>query len=36
MGMSTAEWARYLSEDLGVDLPPEQSAAAVVDRMAAC
>lgn len=34
MGMSTAEWARYLSEDLGVGLPPEQTAAAVVDRMA--
>ena len=35
MGMSTPEWARYLREDLGVDLPPEQIAAAVVDRMAA-
>lgn len=35
MGMSTPEWARYLREDLGVDLPPEQTAAAVVDRMAA-
>ena len=22
MGMSTPEWARYLSEDLGVGLPP--------------
>ncbi|WP_367185371.1 HAD family hydrolase, partial [Mycobacterium sp.] len=35
MGMSTPEWARYLREDLGVDLPPEQIAAAVADRMAA-
>jgi HAD superfamily hydrolase (TIGR01509 family) len=35
MGMSTPEWARYLSEDLGVALPPEQVATMVVDRMAA-
>jgi HAD superfamily hydrolase (TIGR01509 family) len=35
MGMSTPEWARYLSEDLGVGLPPEQVASLVVDRMAA-
>ena len=35
MGMSTTEWARYLSEDLGVGLPPAQVAAEVVDRMAA-
>jgi HAD superfamily hydrolase (TIGR01509 family) len=35
MGMSTPEWARYLSEDLGVGLPPEQVATAVIDRMAA-
>jgi len=35
MGMSTPEWARYLSEDLGVGLPPDQVAALVVDRMAA-
>jgi HAD superfamily hydrolase (TIGR01509 family) len=35
MGMSTPEWARYLSEDLGVGLPPEQVAAIVTDRMAA-
>jgi HAD superfamily hydrolase (TIGR01509 family) len=34
MGMSTAEWARYLSEDLGVGLPPEKVAATVIDRMA--
>src|ERR1700754_1979640 len=24
MGMSTQEWARYLSEDLGIGLPPDQ------------
>jgi HAD superfamily hydrolase (TIGR01509 family) len=35
MGMSTPEWARYLSEDLGVGLPPDQVAAQVVDRMTA-
>ena len=35
MGMSTQEWARYLSEDLGVGLPPGQVAALVIDRMAA-
>jgi HAD superfamily hydrolase (TIGR01509 family) len=35
MGMSTQEWARYLSEDLGVGLPPDQVAAEVVGRMAA-
>ena len=34
MGMSTQEWARYLSEDLGVGLPPQEVAALVVDRMA--
>jgi len=35
MGMSTQEWARYLSEDLGVGLPPDQVAAQVIDRMVA-
>jgi HAD superfamily hydrolase (TIGR01509 family) len=35
MGMSTPEWARYLSDDLGVGLPPEQVAALVIDRMTA-
>ncbi len=34
MGMSTPEWARYLSEDLGVGLPPDEVAALVTDRMA--
>ncbi len=35
MGMSTGEWARYLSEDLGVGLPPGTVAATVIERMAA-
>jgi HAD superfamily hydrolase (TIGR01509 family) len=35
MGMSTPEWARYLSEDLDVGLPPDEVASLVVDRMAA-
>jgi HAD superfamily hydrolase (TIGR01509 family) len=35
MGMSTPEWARYLSVDLGVGLPPDEVAALVTDRMAA-
>ncbi len=35
MGMSTPEWARYLSEDLGAGLPPDEVAALVIDRMAA-
>jgi HAD superfamily hydrolase (TIGR01509 family) len=35
MGMSTREWARYLSEDLGVGLPPDRIAALVIERMAA-
>ncbi|NJC72884.1 HAD family phosphatase [Planosporangium thailandense] len=34
MGMSTLEWARYLSADLGVGRPPEVVAADVIDRMA--
>jgi HAD superfamily hydrolase (TIGR01509 family) len=33
MGMSTAEWSRYLSEDLGVGVPPEEVAAEVIRRM---
>ncbi len=33
MGMSTGEWARYLSGDLGVGLPPGQVAALVIKRM---
>ena len=35
MGMSTGEWARYLSRDLGVGLPPETVAATVSDGMRA-
>ncbi|HEX7743974.1 MAG TPA: HAD family phosphatase [Micromonosporaceae bacterium] len=35
MGMSTSEWARYLSVDLGVGRTPEQVADDVVRRMAA-
>ena len=35
MGMSTGEWARYLSQDLSVGLPPERVAELVVERMAA-
>src|SRR5215469_4081309 len=34
MGMSTPEWARYLAEGLGVDLPPDQVAALVIKEMA--
>jgi HAD superfamily hydrolase (TIGR01509 family) len=35
MGMSTGEWARYLSEDLGVGLPAKAVAALVIERMRA-
>jgi beta-phosphoglucomutase-like phosphatase (HAD superfamily) len=35
MGMSTGEWARYLSEELGVDATPDQVANAVVEAMVA-
>lgn len=35
MGMSTQEWARYLSHDLGVHLPPNRVAEEVIDQMAA-
>jgi HAD superfamily hydrolase (TIGR01509 family) len=34
MGLSTAEWSRYLSADLGVGLPPAQVADLVIGRMA--
>lgn len=33
MGMSTYEWARYLSEELGVDRGPDQVATDVVNEM---
>ena len=35
MGMSTGEWARYLSQDLGVGLPPNTVAAMCIERMQA-
>jgi beta-phosphoglucomutase-like phosphatase (HAD superfamily) len=35
MGMSTGEWSRYLSDELGVNLTPDEVASVVVDRMAA-
>src|SRR5215472_13327566 len=35
MGMSTGEWATYLSQDLGVGLPPETVAATVIEGMRA-
>jgi len=35
LGMSTGEWARYLSQDLGVGLPPETVAATVIESMQA-
>jgi len=34
MGMSTPEWARYLSEEAGVGRQPAEVATAVVNRMA--
>jgi len=33
MGMSTGEWARYLSEELGVRKAPDEVARGVVERM---
>ncbi|HKN50311.1 MAG TPA: HAD family phosphatase [Actinomycetota bacterium] len=33
MGMSTGEWARYLSEELGVRMAPDEVARGVVERM---
>lgn len=35
MGMSTGEWSRYLSEDLGVRLSPPDVASVVIEAMAA-
>ena len=35
MGMSTAEWSRYLSEELGVGMAPGAVASLVIERMAA-
>lgn len=33
MGMSTQEWSRYLAQDLGVDMPPQDVAELVIERM---
>ena len=35
MGMSSTEWSAYIHDELGVDLPPEQINADVVELMAA-
>jgi HAD superfamily hydrolase (TIGR01509 family) len=35
MGMSTGEWSRYMSEDLGVQLSPAAVADVVIEAMAA-
>jgi HAD superfamily hydrolase (TIGR01509 family) len=35
MGMSTAEWSAYLSEDFGLRLPPRQVAELVIESMRA-
>lgn len=35
MGMSTPEWAAYLSDDLGVGRPPDEVARIVIDHMVA-
>jgi HAD superfamily hydrolase (TIGR01509 family) len=35
MGMSTAEWSAYISEDFGVHLPPSQVAERVIAAMTA-
>jgi len=35
MGMSTTEWARYLSDDLHAAAPPQTVAALVIERMQA-
>ena len=33
MGMNSTEWSRYMHEELGVKMPPEEISAAVVERM---
>ena len=35
MGMSAPEWSRYLHDELGVPLPPEEISARVVERLLA-
>jgi HAD superfamily hydrolase (TIGR01509 family) len=34
LGMSSIEWSRYMHDDLGVPLPPEQISSEVADRLA--
>jgi HAD superfamily hydrolase (TIGR01509 family) len=34
MGMSSTEWSRYMSEQIGVPLPPERISAEVAERVA--
>jgi HAD superfamily hydrolase (TIGR01509 family) len=34
LGMSSIEWSRYMHDELGVPLPPEQISFAVADRLA--
>jgi HAD superfamily hydrolase (TIGR01509 family) len=33
MGMSSIEWSRYMRDELGIDLPPEEISAEVVRRL---
>ena len=33
MGMSSIEWARYMHEELGIDIPPDAISADVVERL---
>ena len=35
LGMSSVEWSRYMHDELGVDLPPEQISRQVADRLMA-
>jgi HAD superfamily hydrolase (TIGR01509 family) len=34
LGMSSTEWSRYMHDELGVPLPPEQISSEVADRLA--
>ena len=33
MGMSSTEWSRYMHDELGVELPPEEISSAVAERL---
>ena len=33
MGMSSVEWSRYIHDELGVDMPPQDISAEVVRRL---